>query len=32
MGIVSTLIKQAEDAGYKGANANAKVCQDIVLS
>ena len=31
MGIVANLIKQAEENGYNGDNATAKVCQDIIL-
>ncbi len=31
MGIVASLIRQAEESGYQGANATAKVCQDIIL-
>ena len=31
MGIVAKLMRQAEERGYSGVNATAKICQDIIL-
>ena len=31
MGVIADMMRRNEDAGYRGANLTAKVCQDIVL-